>query len=426
MKPKKIERAAIYCRGENLAYQAGLSAAFIMDWELSYSRLYVDSSESRQDAWANLMRECARGYIDVIIVRDMDIFTESTEGLQVIGEALPIPILGAEDLYQTKDNLNPETLEYEKPKKQKKESQNYLSESLREVLRANGGYGHVVGLVPFGYLRENKKLVPDPITAPIIESIFVKAETGEKLTVIASCLEHGGIPSPSGSARWSDGTIRDMLRNDAYRGIIVNQELFDKVQERFKKKTIKQFRERGQYQGLVFCEVCKKAMAYQGVDERRKTAFYSCKFHTGTRPEQKPLAHMPKVNEEVLKSEVLRQCNEYIKHMLSDRDKLDSSVEKLKDKKELIEKKIENVGARFLKRGEFPNIKGLWTSWNEARGKYLASISYRSLMLHRYEVYQPTLMEEHDYDMERKLIRSITIDADGKVSVHFLGDFLFK
>ena len=48
-----MRRAAVYCRGENLAFQVGITTAFILNRQLIFSRLYVE--EENLDAWEQLM-----------------------------------------------------------------------------------------------------------------------------------------------------------------------------------------------------------------------------------------------------------------------------------------------------------------------------------------------------------------------------------
>jgi len=68
------------------------------------------------DSWQKLTADCARGYTDVIIIKSIDVITEDMNSIALLEDLLPVPIIGAENLYCTKENLNLETLQYEKPK----------------------------------------------------------------------------------------------------------------------------------------------------------------------------------------------------------------------------------------------------------------------------------------------------------------------
>ena len=52
----------------------------------------------------------------------------------------------------------------------------------------------------------------------------------------------------------------------------------------------------------------------------------------------------------------------------------------------------------------------------------MIAIAYSVLLSHRFNVYQFGHMDENDLDTELKLMKSITVDPDGKVVVNFLGD----
>ena len=68
------------------------------------------------DSWQKLTADCAREYTDVIIIKSIDVITEDMNSIALLEDLLPVPIIGAEELYCTKENLNLETLQYEKPK----------------------------------------------------------------------------------------------------------------------------------------------------------------------------------------------------------------------------------------------------------------------------------------------------------------------
>ena len=96
-----IKRASIYCRGSDLAFQAGIAAVFITDHQLECWNIYVD--EQGIDSWQKLTADCARGYTDVIIIKSIDVITEDMKGIALLDDLLPVPIIGAEDLYCTKN-----------------------------------------------------------------------------------------------------------------------------------------------------------------------------------------------------------------------------------------------------------------------------------------------------------------------------------
>lgn len=78
---------------------------------------------------------------------------------------------------------------------------------------------------PYGYqFADGKKarLVPDPLTAPIVGRIFELSASGVSNHEIARILTHEGIPSPSGKPNWHWSVIsNNIIRNPLYVGVAV-------------------------------------------------------------------------------------------------------------------------------------------------------------------------------------------------------------
>lgn len=193
------------------------------------------------------------------------------------------------------------------------------------------------GIAPFGYIRSGGKLDKDPFTAYIVLQMFCKAKEGEHATSIASWLEKNGIQSPRGSYHWSDNTVRDILKNDVYADDLISKELYDAVQERFHCRAEANERTPGIYQGIVLCGICGRQMAYHGVGgkDRRKAAIYACKYHTGANPKELALDHMPRIDEDKLRAEVLKQSIRYYQLMKRKirKDKIETDSYKNKEKR---------------------------------------------------------------------------------------------
>ena len=425
-----IKRASIYCRCSDLAFQAGIAAAFIADHQLECWNIYVD--EQGLDSWQKLIADCARGYTDVIIIKSIDVITEDMKGITLLEDLLPVPIIGAEDLYCTKEDLNLETLQYEKPKRSRtKEQRQELSDYRQANPKFETEERYYGGIAPFGYSRVDDKLIRDPLTAPFVEQLFIKARDGEKITDIAVWLSNEGIPAPRGGFRWSENTVRDILKNSVYADDLISRELYETVQERFDSKTKPEKRPPGFYQGIVTCSVCGRPLAYHGTGgkDRRKTAVYSCKYHTGKSPQEEPLPHMPKIEEEALKAVVLEQCNDYIREMTGKSGKMDTAIKRFEKKKYALEDQMKKIGQKVLDRRHTYGIKiteDLWYSWEAARRKYLTAVAQRYLLLHRFGIYRPEEMTENDYEQEKKLYQSISVSPEGKAEVHFWGETAFQ
>jgi len=130
----------------------------------------------------------------------------------------------------------------------------YYSVSLsfwtRNGLKEKARKGHLVGTLPWGYVRDpdTKLAVPDAERAPLVRELFTRYATGrESDRSIAEWLNAKGARSARGRTFGKD-TVREMLCNAAYAGYvsglrdksraikglheaIVTDELFDRVQE---------------------------------------------------------------------------------------------------------------------------------------------------------------------------------------------------
>ena len=107
------------------------------------------------------------------------------------------------------------------------------------------------------------------------------------------------------------------MKNDVYADDLISKELYDAVQERFHCRAEANERTPGIYQGIVLCGICGRQMAYHGVGgkDRRKTAIYACKYHTGANPKELALDRMPRIDEDKLRAEVLKQSIRYYQLM---------------------------------------------------------------------------------------------------------------
>ncbi len=130
----------------------------------------------------------------------------------------------------------------------------YYSVSLsfwtRSGLKEKARQGHLVGTLPWGYVRDSdtKLAVPDLDKAPLIHELFERYATGrESDRSLAAWLNAKGARTSRGREFGKD-TVREMLCNAAYaeyvsglrdktraiKGLhepIVSDELFDRVQE---------------------------------------------------------------------------------------------------------------------------------------------------------------------------------------------------
>jgi site-specific DNA recombinase len=83
---------------------------------------------------------------------------------------------------------------------------------------------------PYGYRvspdrpRDPRGVTTDPVEAAVVAELFaLYREPGTSLTQLARHLDAHGVPTPSGTPRWSCPTIRGILRNPTYTGQVYAQ-----------------------------------------------------------------------------------------------------------------------------------------------------------------------------------------------------------
>ena len=79
--------------------------------------------------------------------------------------------------------------------------------------------GHIPNRTGLGFKRENKKLVPDPLTKDIIVRIFDLYLEGKSHQAIANIYNKEEV---LGKTNWYDSTIQKILSNELYKGDYVN------------------------------------------------------------------------------------------------------------------------------------------------------------------------------------------------------------
>ena len=84
------------------------------------------------------------------------------------------------------------------------------------------------GMIPFGYKTVDKRLVPDPVTAPIVRHVFARYAESASAKLVASELQKKFGPRTFGSKKGGDPTWRMMhvyriLRNPVYKGELLHR-----------------------------------------------------------------------------------------------------------------------------------------------------------------------------------------------------------
>ena len=210
-------------------------------------------SEARPE-FQRLMADAAEAKFDVVLVFHTSRFArnqvEARRYKQLLRERLGIRVISVSQP-MGEDHTDPSAFLAESIHEMFDE---YYSVSLsfwtRSGLKEKARQGHLVGSLPWGYVRDlaTKLAVPDPARAPLVLQLFERYATGQESDrTLAAWLNATGARTARGRQFGKD-TVREMLCNAAYAGYvsglrdksraikglheaIVTDELFDRVQE---------------------------------------------------------------------------------------------------------------------------------------------------------------------------------------------------
>lgn len=238
---------------------------------------------------------------------------------------------------------------------------------LTQIEKAKRGMWNNPTSVPYGYEYDpnTKKLVVEHESAEVIRSIFQMYENGFSVAKIAERLEKENKKPPK-SIAWREDSLRYILRNQVYKGIvsyrvlrspqkqnsfketeivivenahesIIDKEKFDSLQLILDSKAINKGNKnkRSKLNGLVKCSSCGSSMTYRKYLYTSEYYYYC----SGYIKHGKSYCSSHKVKGDVLENEVLFQTEQYLNTF--------KEIEQIKLKYILIKNKINNLESQF-------------------------------------------------------------------------------
>lgn len=228
-----IIRVAAYCRvstdkveqQESLENQMKLFREMIEQhegWRLV--GIYADKGltgtiAKKRPEFMRLIRDCKAGRVDFVITKSISRFARNT--LDCLQYVRDLQKLGVNVLFQKEDidtsNTFSEMILTVMAAFAQEESRS-LSENTKWGIRKRYEKGEATALPLYGYRHEKEeKYIIVPEEAIIVQEIFLRFTHGEAARKIAENLNEREISAPR-SGRWTELTIRRMLRNEKYAG----------------------------------------------------------------------------------------------------------------------------------------------------------------------------------------------------------------
>ena len=149
----------------------------------------------------------------------------------------------------------------------------------------------------YKYNHEAKKLEIDAVQADVVRFIFDEyINSGKGYQYIADCLNERHTPPPGKAKDWGKGTIRTMLHNHFFAGLvehkgniykgqhpaIITEEQFNKAQKiQIVRSNYNAQSESGLLSGIIYCGECGARMRMKKVwknprNHKEKVAYYVC------------------------------------------------------------------------------------------------------------------------------------------------------
>lgn len=209
-------------------------------------KVYADqgitgTSTKKRKEFQKMIHACKAGKIDLIITKSVSRFCRNTlDGLEYVRELKSMGV----GVYFEKENVNTLHMDNEMVLTFMMSQAQAESESLsgnikwghRKNFKDGKVYYHYSGFL--GY-REGADGLPEiaPEEAEIVRRIFNRYLSGHSVPRIIRDLEADGVKTARGKEKWSDGVIRNMLRNEKYIGDAMLQKTF--VADLFSRKSVK-------------------------------------------------------------------------------------------------------------------------------------------------------------------------------------------
>lgn len=315
-------------------------------------------SNTERPGFQSLMGAIAEGQIDVVVVYKVDRLSRSLLDFAKIMDILNqcgVAFVSVTQNFSTADAIGRLTLnmlmsfaEFERE---------MISERTRDKIAGARKRGHWTGGgLPFGYQNIGRKLVPDPIEAPITKEIFQLYLDHGSAQKVAKILNQMQAPCRTrgknqDAGAWCKVTVLRILQNPLYTGkmpyrdelfdgeheALVEQTLFDQVQALLevngRGKEIRHDNDAYLLKGVLRCGCCGSAMTSASTRRNQKTyRYYRCVSQDKYRHRACPSKPLPA---EQIEQYVISQ----LQHVVAQEHVLPGVIEKAQIK--IVEKRVQ-------------------------------------------------------------------------------------
>ena len=325
------------------------------------------STKGRKE-FQRMINDAKNGKIDLIIAKSMSRFARNT--LDTLTYIRDLKARGVECFFQ-KENIytfdsKGELLITIMSSLAQEESRS-ISENVKWGIRKSFADGKVYlphkNFIGYKY-DENKNIIIDKDTEWVVKLIYKEFMNGRTFRQICKILEKKGVKTPGGKYKWSETTVRSILRNEKYCGSAILQKTFvedflthtpkeewDMVQLELQRRTKLRYSysSKNCFSSKLICADCGHlygSKVWHSTDKYKKT-IWQCNYKFDKK--NKEQCQTPTLNEEEIKAMFVDAYNK----MIVSKDEILKnlelvlnqivSVESIEDKIKEVNKDIESV-----------------------------------------------------------------------------------
>lgn len=301
-----IKTACIYARyssnnqtEQSIEGQVRVCKEFCSRHNIQISEIYIDRATSaskdieKRVEFLRMIKNSEKGIFGAVIVYKLDRFARSRYDSATYKYKLKknnVQVISAtENISDDPEGIILESVLEGMAEFYSAELSQKINRGLRESAYKHNSIG---GSIPLGYKTENKKLVVDPETAPIVREAFSLFANGHTIAEICRTFNAKGYKSSKGT-RFGKSSFTKIFRNEKYIGVykfhdyraedavpaIIDMDTWDKVQRRLAtsyKTPPGTYKARHVYllSGKLFCGHCGSKM--NANSNGTSYAYYEC------------------------------------------------------------------------------------------------------------------------------------------------------
>lgn len=383
------------------------------------------ASYKKRPALLQMIRDCQRGDIDLIIMTKLDRFFRSVKDYyEVMAQIGDVPWRAIWEDYETETSAGMFKVNIMLSIAQAEAER--TSERIHNTFEYKRAKGDYLGTPPFGYIRVDGKLQKDEALAPIVRGAFDVYLRTHSTADVMRYLTAQGHPS-------SRHRVSRLLYGTAYKGdangskcepYITEEEYSTIMKIKESKYRAPKYKNTYLFNTMCKCGICGYSMRAQGNMSKDKKTFYpqyGCNGLNGLKQHEKGFY----ISEKKLEAYLLQYTDELLAEYRASAEskaKNDSYKNALQNKKKL-EDKLSRIGIRFemgdISVDEYKNKRE--AILNEIASLDLQPPKTSNIVIpdNWRDIYDQ-LDREHQHEFWFSFIEKIEVNPDKTIKVYFL------